>query len=69
MARALPAGDVPSLFADLLKCRMEPGTLVSAPKGFDWPCGLEKGKKLFVRKCYSFFFDAAVGAMGEKFRG
>ncbi len=64
-----PAGDVPSLWADLLKCHLEPGSLVAAPEGFDWPCGLEKGKKLFVRDCYSFFFDAAIAAIDKKFGG
>ncbi len=39
-----PVGEVPNLYAELTKCNMKPGTLVSAPDGFDWPCGLAKAK-------------------------
>src|SRR5690349_16927848 len=34
-----PAGEVPNLYDALAACRLTAGDLVTAPNGFDWPCG------------------------------
>ncbi len=64
-----PAGEVRNLYDALRACRVDSGSLVAAPEGFDWPCGLEKGKKLYVRECYAPFFEAAVVIEKKKFAG
>jgi hypothetical protein len=45
------------------------GALVPAPDGFDWPCGLTRGERLYVRKCYEPFFQAAWAALVKNYAG
>jgi hypothetical protein len=42
---------------------------VPAPDGFNWPCGLTRGEKLYVRECYEPFFQAALAALEKNYAG
>ena len=62
-----PSKEVPELFERIHRCSVKAAnTLVPPPDGKQWLCGLAEGQPLFVRDCYSWFYEEAVRKMSTK---